>query len=137
MGAGKHGGFGNTLGSDARLRIGQAVEETKKTLAMLLNRVFYASIIAEKYHIHLRGSGKRIEIVFDPNLPLGVAGKTSAKNPYKIVLGPSAFVSEEELANTIAHELNHARSFIRGGNAPEETAYPAGNALASYIRGER
>ena len=49
----------------------------------------------------------------------------------------AAFVSEEELANTIAHELNHCRSYLKGGDAPEETAYPAGDALASYIRGER
>lgn len=65
------------------------------------------------------------------------AGKTSAKDPYKTMIGPSAFVSEEELANTIAHELNHARSFIKGGTAPESIAYAAGNLLASYIRGER
>lgn len=102
-----------------------------------MSQVFHAEAIANKYHINLKGSGKRIEIVFDPDLPLGVAGKTSSKNPFRIVLGPSAFVSEEELANTIAHELNHARSFVRGGKAPERTAYSAGNALASYIRGER
>lgn len=57
-----------------------------------------------------------------------------------IELGPSAFVSEEELANTIAHELNHARSFLKGGNAPESGitgAYHAGDTLAEYIRGER
>ena len=137
MGAGFHGGFGNTLGSGLRYRLGQAIEETEKTLDMLLSKVFHAEVIANKYHINLKGSGNKIEIVFDPNLPLGVAGKTSSKNPFRIVLGPSAFVSEEELANTIAHELNHARSFIRGGKAPEKTAYSAGNALASYIRGER
>ncbi|MGI6032984.1 MAG: hypothetical protein ACOX69_06155 [Coriobacteriales bacterium] len=137
MGAGMHGGFGDTAGSDSRFRIGQEVEETKKTLDMVLSKVFHAKFIANKYHIHLKGSGKKIEIVFDPDLPLGVAGKTSARNPFRIVLGPSAFVSEEELANTIAHELNHARSFIRGDKAPENTAYSAGNALADYIRGER
>ena len=37
-------------------------------------------------------------------------------------------MSEKELANTIAHKLNHARSFLRGGNALEETGYPVGNA---------
>lgn len=36
-----------------------------------------------------------------------------------IELGPSAFVSNEELANTIAHELNHARGFLKGGDAPK------------------
>ena len=51
----------------------------------------------------------------------------------------SAFVSEEELANTIAHELNHARSFIKGGYASEKGiygGYHAGDTLAKYIRGE-
>ena len=137
MGAGKHGGFGNTVGSKPRYRLGHNVPESEKTLDMMLNKSFHAYAIAVKYRIHLRGSGKQIEVAFDPNLPLGVAGKTSAKNPFKIVLGPAAFISEEELANTIAHELNHARSFIKGGSAPENTAYLAGDSLASYIRGER
>ncbi len=137
MGTGNHGGFGNTLGSQLRYRLGRKVEETERTLDAMLNKVHHAKIVSDKYHIHLKGSGKKIDIVFDPNLPLGVAGKTSSKNPFRIVVGPSAFASEEELANTIAHELNHARSFIKGGAAPEETAYSAGNSLASYIRGER
>ena len=137
MGAGIHGGFGNTLGWQTRNRLGNKIEATEKTLEMMLNKTFHANTVAEKYHIHLKSSGKKVEIVFDANLPLGVAGKTSSKNPLQIIVGPAAFVSEEELANTIAHELNHARSFIKGGNAPEKTAYLAGNALASYIRGER
>lgn len=76
--------------------------------------------------------------MFNPELK--AAGRTRANNPYVIELGSEAFSSEEELANTIAHELNHARSFICGGDAPEwgdGGAYPAGNALADYIRGER
>ena len=43
---------------------------------------------------------------------------------------------ESELANTIAHELNHSRSFIKGGNAPEKTAYGSGNKLSKYIGGK-
>ena len=46
-------------------------------------------------------------------------------------------ISEAELANTIAHELNHSRSWLRGGLAPEDTAYPAGDALQDYIEGGR
>lgn len=81
---------------------------------------------------------KTYEMALNPELPS--AGKTRAVNPNVIELGPSAFVSEEELANTIAHELNYARSFLKGGDAPKwgkGGAYPAGNALAEYIRGER
>ena len=43
----------------------------------------------------------------------------------------------DEQANTIAHELNHARDFIRGGIAPESSAYSSGNALSDYIMGGR
>jgi hypothetical protein len=39
-----------------------------------------------------------------------------------IRLGPSAFSSEGALANTIAHELNHARAFIKGVPAFETPA---------------
>lgn len=46
-------------------------------------------------------------------------------------------MSEAELANTIAHELNHARDFLRGGSAMEPPDYNAGNSLADYILGGR
>ena len=105
---------------------------------MALNPELYANEVANKYGINLKGSGQKITITYNPEL--ASAGRTCADNPTVIEIGPSAFFSEEELANTIAHELNHARSFIKGGNAPEwgdGGAYPAGNALAEYIRGER
>lgn len=38
---------------------------------------------------------------------------------------------------TIAHELNHSRSYLKGGHAPETTAYASGNALEKYIKGKR
>jgi len=84
---------------------------------MALNPEQYAKNIADKYGINLKGSGKDITILYNPNL--SSIGRTSAANPSVIELGPQAFVSEEELANTIAHELNHARSFLQGGTAPE------------------
>lgn len=76
---------------------------------------------------------KTYEMALNPELYAGV-------NPSVIEVGLIAFVNEEELANTIAHELNHLRSFLKGGTAPERGpggAYPAGNALAAWIRGER
>jgi len=42
-------------------------------------------------------------------------------------------ISEDELANIIAHELNHAKSWLKGGLAPEGPAYEVGNALSDYI----
>lgn len=133
MGAGFHGGFGG----DVRNRIGHPVQLTEKTLDMALSPKYYADTIAKKFNIHLKGSGKNISIVYNPDLPPGVAGRTKKSNPYVIEIGPSALTSESELANTIAHELNHARSFIRGGNAPERKAYRSGNALESYMKGKR
>lgn len=57
-----------------------------------------------------------IQKIYNPEL--ASAEKTRAVKPNMIELGSSAFVSEEELANTIAHELNHARSFLKGRGAP-------------------
>lgn len=57
-------------------------------------------------------------------------------NPNVIELGANAFVSEEELANTIAHELNHVRSFLKGGDTPawgKGGTYPAGGQYISRI----
>lgn len=75
--------------------------------------------------------------MYNPNLPSGVFGRTIKSNPYKIEMGPAALISETELANTIAHELNHARSFIKGGSAPERSAYKSGNTLAKYMKGKK
>lgn len=121
-----------------RNRIGKPVKPTEKTIDMALDPEEYAYAIAKKYGINLKGSGQKIKISYNPDLVS--AGHTSSKSPNTIELGPSAYYSEEELANTIAHELNHARSFIAGGNAPEQGprgGYAAGDALAEYVRGER
>ena len=110
----------------------------KKSFEMAINPELYANSVAKKYNIHLKGSGQKITIKFNDKLVS--AGKTRKINPNVIEIGPSAFINEEELANTIAHELNHARSYIKGGTAPENGiygAYHAGESLAEYIRGER
>ena len=102
---------------------------------MALDPETYARAVADKFHINLKAGGKPVELVFDDSIVQ--YGRTLKAEPNKILLGKTAFYSDEELANTIAHELNHCRSFARGGDAPEETAYAAGEALAEYIRGER
>jgi len=124
-------------GSGARNRIGSSVPSTEKTLEMALDPEMYAYNIAEKYGINLRGSGQKISIKYNPNLRPGVYGRTMGANPNVIEIGPDALMSESELANTIAHELNHARDFLRGGSALEPPAYNSGNALADYINGGR
>ena len=128
---------GSKGGTDVRNRQGRPVLATEKTLDMALNPETYANTIAEKYGINLRGSGQSITIKYNADLRPGIYGRTTAANPYVIEIGSDALVSEEELANTIAHELNHARDFIRGGIAPESSAYSSGNALSDYIMGGR
>lgn len=135
MGAGIHGGFGKTKGSQSRFRIGRPMPPTEKNLEMALSKDFYVETICRKYNIHLKGGNQTIQIVINPNLVS--AGRVVKDRPNVIELGPKAFVSERELANTIAHELNHARSFLKGGNAPEKTAYTSGDTLEDYIRGNR
>lgn len=127
MGAGFHGGFGGTYGNQERHRIGHPVPPTKKTLEMALDTNLYVKTICDKYNIHLK-SGK-IEITIEFNPSLASAGRVVKSRPNVIELGPRAFINETELANTIAHELNHARSYLKGGNAPEKTAYASGNTL--------
>lgn len=135
MGAGFHGGFGATLGSNFRL--GVPVLPTSKTLEMALNPVYYSNVIVKKFNIHLKSSGKRIRVEFDPSLAPGQYGRTKKSNPYVIYVGRDAFSSEEQLANTIAHELRHARDYIKKGKSSEPPAYRSGNSLSAYIRGER
>lgn len=104
---------------------------------MALNPETYAYAIADKYGINLKGSGQKITIKFNPEISRGIYGRTVKTNPNVIEIGSDALMSEMELANTIAHELNHARDFLRGGKAEEAPAYAAGNALADYILGGR
>lgn len=137
MGAGFHGGFGNTAGTNERYRIGKIVDPISKTYEMALNPVKYAEAVAKKYNIHLKGSGQAIKIVYNPELGMGQYGRTLRDSPDIIEIGPSALWSEKQLANTLAHELNHARSFLKKEGAPEPAAYNAGDSLQSYIEGGR
>ena len=135
MGAGFHGGFGNTHGSQERYRLGRPVPPTPKDLSMALSKDYYVQKICEKYNIHLKSGKTAIKIAINPDLV--PAGRVVKSRPNIIELGPKAFISESELANTIAHELNHSRSYLKGGNAPEKTAYASGDTLEDYIRGKR
>ncbi len=135
MGAGFHGGFGNSYGSKERYRIGKPVPPTEKTLDMALNKDYYVKTICKKYNIHLKSGKTEIKIIINPDLE--PSGRVVKSRPDIIELGPKAFINETELANTIAHELNHARSYLKGGKAPERKAYASGNSLEKYIRGKR
>lgn len=121
--------------AEVRFAAGNQIQPMEKTLDMALNPEYYASQVAERYGVNLRGSGQKITIKFNPNLES--LGKSAKSNPNVIEIGPQAFADEKTLANTIAHELNHARSWLKGGNAPESPAYNAGDMLQEYIEGGR
>ena len=103
--------------SEVRYRIGQPVKPMEKTYDMALNPELYANEVAKKYGINLRGSGQEITIKFNPEL--NSAGLSRKESPTIIEIGSSVFFSEEELANTIAHERNHTRDWLKGDIAPE------------------
>ena len=127
---------GSLNSGDIRYRRGNPVEPIKITYEMRLNPELYIQEVVNKYGINLKGSGQKINIRFDPDYVKG-PGYVSELYPNTIILGPQALVSESELANTIAHELNHWRSWLKGGVAPEPPAYVAGDSLADYINGGR
>lgn len=103
-----------------------------------MNPQQYVNDIATKYGINLRGSGKNIKLVFDDSLKPGIKGVTREIEGGRIIrVGPEALVDEATLANTIAHELSHARDFMRGHHKPHSVVYEAGDALEDYIRGGR
>lgn len=94
MGAGFHGGFGKTSGSNERYRIGKIVEPISKTYEMALDPVKYAEAVVKKYNINLKGSGQVVKIVFNPKLGMGQFGRTRKDAPNVIEIGPSALYSE-------------------------------------------
>ncbi|QSQ22933.1 VCBS repeat-containing protein [Pyxidicoccus parkwayensis] len=118
-----------------RLRVGQEVQPMERTLDMALDPEVYAYAVARRYGINLRGSRKTITLKFNPSLVS--EGKSRQATPTVIEFGPRALRSEADLANTLAHELNHARSWLKGGKAPEPQAYAAGDALEEFIWGLR
>jgi hypothetical protein len=60
-----------------------------------------------------------------------------------IRVGPGALADQATMANTIAHELSHARDYLRGIHKPhgvnssiaDGSVYGSGNALEDWIRG--
>ena len=126
---------------------GNPVSPLEKTLERALNPEKYLNDIAEKYNINLSGSGQKIKIEFDPNLPPGVYGKTREVDGGKIIIiGKDALADEGTAANTIAHELSHARDYLRGNihkphgiesSIGDGSVYGSGNALEDFIKGNR
>ena len=119
----------------SEVRYSNRLPPIEVTYEMRLNPDLFIKAVVEKYGINLRGSGRTITVKFNPDLV--AEGMSRKATPDVIEIGPRALVDEATLANTIAHELNHARSWLAGGNAAEDPAYNAGDALEDYIRGDR
>jgi hypothetical protein len=144
---GVHGGPSIVARCSVRLAlIGQPIPPLERTLSLALDPEAYLAALVAKYRIHLRGSGQPIRLLFDPTLPLSQPGRTQAVEGSRVIrVGPAAFVDEATAANTIAHELSHARAYLRGRHKPhgdsssiaDGTPYGSGNALESWFRGER
>ncbi|WP_347728008.1 RHS repeat-associated core domain-containing protein [Streptomyces sp. CAU 1734] len=123
--------------------------EVERTLDNSLDKDTYLRDVAEKYGINLRGSGRDISVVYDPDLPQGNEGVTRAVEGGLVIrVGPSGVVDDVTAANTIAHELSHARYYLRNGTFEGEihgtadsmadgTPYGSGNALQDWIEGNR
>jgi hypothetical protein len=113
-----------------------------RTLAHCLNPQSYIDDVAAHYGINLRG----VRAVYDPSLPNGQLGVTLGAEGGRIIrIGPAAFADEATLANTIAHELSHARDYRRGthkdhgsdASVGDGTPYGSGNALEAWSRRRR
>ncbi|MBQ6480538.1 MAG: hypothetical protein IJI45_05425, partial [Anaerolineaceae bacterium] len=117
-------------------RLGVPVQPTEMTLEMALSREYRVQTIVNKYHINLSAGGKNVTIKIDGSLR-GKAGKVAKDDPTTIILSDSAFISEEELACTIAHELVHCREYVNTGKSDEIRSYESEGKLREFIRGQR
>ena len=110
-------GDGDGYSGDERYRVGVAQDGVERTLDNSLDKNTYLRDVAQKYGINLRGSGQDIDVVFDPDLAPGLQGVTRAVDGGRVIdIGPAGIVDDTTAANTIAHELGHARYFLRNGS---------------------
>jgi len=112
-----------------------------KTLDDVLNPAQFVKGIVEKYGINLRGSGQDIKIEFLDDLNVFNPGRVDPKTPSTIFIANlNNFINSHEIAITIAHELNHARGFLKGlpfEDVTEELALASERALNEWIKGLR
>lgn len=119
----------------------------ERTYDHALSPQLYLNDLADYYGINLRGAGQDISLVYDETLPPGQLGVTrEAEGGQVIRVGPDALVDDATAANTIAHELSHARDYLNGGihkphgsdaSLGDGSVYGSGNALEDWINGGR
>lgn len=130
-------------------RLGHPAKQMEKTFEHALCPQKYVEDVARHYRINLRGSGQKISVVYDGSLGRGTSrlGITYEAEGGRIIrIGPDALADQAATANTIAHELSHARDYLRRFHKPHGTdlspggdgsVYGAGNALEEWIKGVR
>ncbi|MDD9375088.1 hypothetical protein M8Z33_00025 [Streptomyces sp. ZAF1911] len=149
-GAGAAAGVkGRPATSSERAAMGVRQGGVERTLDNSLDKTTYLNDVAGKYGINLRGSGQEIKVVFDPDLGPGLLGVTRAVEGGRVIrVGPDGIYNDATAANTISHELSHARYYLRNGTFKGEihgngdslgdgTPYGSGNALEDWIDGNR
>ncbi|MEU4416822.1 hypothetical protein [Nocardia salmonicida] len=135
--------------SEERAAHGRSQPPVERTFENSLDKETYLYDVAAKYGINLRGSGREVRIVFDSELRTGLLGVTRSGDGGNVIrIGPDALVDDFTAANTIAHELSHARYYMRNGTFDGEvhgnavsladgTPYGSGNALQEWLEGQR
>ncbi len=93
----------------------------------------YLTDVAAHYGVNVRG----VKAVFDYSLNVGVKGVTRQEEGGWIIRISPGFANEADVANTIAHELSHARDYQKGLSSTEGPAYAAGDTLEEWINGYR
>ncbi|MFH8338670.1 putative T7SS-secreted protein [Streptomyces sp. AM6-12] len=128
---------------------GVAQGGVERTLDNSLDKDTYLQDVAKKYGINLRGSGQQISVIYDPDLNPGTLGVTRGAEGGRVIrVGPDGIIDDTTAANTIAHELAHARYWLKhgtfdgevhghGGSMADGTPYGSGNALQDWIEGNR
>lgn len=130
-GAKPNTGAGQGTAAAGAARLGEEVPALGKTWE---NHGTYLTNVADHYGINLRG----VTPIWDYSLRMGQKGLTRPEDGGWIIRIHSGMVRDEaDLANTLAHELHHARDFQKGRPTLEPPAYGAGDALEEWIYGLR
>jgi hypothetical protein len=154
------------INPEERYMKGKKVEPIERTYenGFSFDRKAYAEAIAKKYRINLKGTNGKVKIEIDETLKPKTMGVTRFHEKGEIIRINEEVMrggDEAQIANTIAHELSHARDFQRAhkggakslgeseamgfekphGNEQslggDGSVYGSGNALQEHIEGKR
>ena len=94
---------------------GRPQDPIEKTYEMRMSEDWphnFLKQVVEKYGINLRGSGKKVTLSYvdEGERPIHKTGGSAESEPDIVKIYDVALDDSQELAKTIAHELNHARA---------------------------